>query len=151
MATYLDDLLAYHHETNQLFIEALRASSSPPEGSIRLMSHIINAHVIWLDRIEQKPFGLGVWDLHTWEKMRHLNEDCFSRTQRILTRNKLTDRCFYHNSKQVAFENTIGEILFHVINHSTHHRGQLAMLIRQGGQAPPVSDYIFARRSKLSE
>lgn len=36
---------------------------------------------------------------------------------------------------------TLAELMQHVLNHSTYHRGQVALLLRQLGQAPPATDY----------
>ena len=38
-------------------------------------------------------------------------------------------------------EYTLGELVQHLLNHSTYHRGQVALLLRQLGQSPPASDY----------
>lgn len=39
----------------------------------------------------------------------------------------------YTNIKGVAFQNSIEEILAHVMNHSTFHRGQLVTMLRGAG------------------
>ena len=36
---------------------------------------------------------------------------------------------------------TLGELLHHALNHSTYHRGQVALLLRQLGHTPPFTDY----------
>lgn len=36
---------------------------------------------------------------------------------------------------------TLGELIQHAINHSTYHRGQIALLIRQLGHVPASTDY----------
>ena len=38
-------------------------------------------------------------------------------------------------------EYTIGELVQHVLNHSTYHRGQVAVLLRQIGHRPPSTDF----------
>jgi uncharacterized damage-inducible protein DinB len=44
------------------------------------------------------------------------------------------------------FTNTIKDILFHIINHSTNHRGQIAVDFRNNGLEPLVLDYVFYKR-----
>jgi uncharacterized damage-inducible protein DinB len=44
------------------------------------------------------------------------------------------------------FSNTIKDILFHMINHSTHHRAQIAMDMRNNKLEPLPLDYIFYKR-----
>jgi uncharacterized damage-inducible protein DinB len=36
---------------------------------------------------------------------------------------------------------TLGELVQHTLNHSTHHRGQITLLLRQLGHQPPCTDY----------
>jgi uncharacterized damage-inducible protein DinB len=55
----------------------------------------------------------------------------------------------YRNSAGRAFKNSVGDIVTHVAMHGSHHRGQIARLLRQAGQEPPYTDYIqFARRDQ---
>ena len=36
---------------------------------------------------------------------------------------------------------TLAELIQHALNHSTYHRGQVALLMRQLGHVPPFTDY----------
>jgi uncharacterized damage-inducible protein DinB len=36
----------------------------------------------------------------------------------------------------------LGELLRHVVNHATYHRGQVVTMLRQLGKTPPPTDYI---------
>jgi uncharacterized damage-inducible protein DinB len=36
---------------------------------------------------------------------------------------------------------TLGQLVQHVFNHSTYHRGQVTLLLRQLGHEPPSTDY----------
>jgi uncharacterized damage-inducible protein DinB len=40
------------------------------------------------------------------------------------------------------FENNVQQIMIHLVNHGTYHRGQVAMLLRQKGFEPVNTDYI---------
>ncbi|HSC53519.1 MAG TPA: DinB family protein [Phnomibacter sp.] len=55
----------------------------------------------------------------------------------------------YKTSQGVAYEQPVAEILMHVFNHSTYHRGQLVTMMRQLGETSlPVTDFIaFTRKS----
>jgi uncharacterized damage-inducible protein DinB len=52
----------------------------------------------------------------------------------------------YQNTKGDTYENRLQQIITHVINHSMHHRGQIALLLREKGVAPPDNDYIIYKR-----
>lgn len=42
-------------------------------------------------------------------------------------------------------EQTLGDLLTHVVNHSTYHRGQVATMLRQVGAVPPATDFLLFR------
>jgi uncharacterized damage-inducible protein DinB len=48
-----------------------------------------------------------------------------------------------------AFSDPLGDLIRHVVNHSTYHRGQLVAQLRQLGQTPPNTDLIrYLRESR---
>ena len=59
---------------------------------------------------------------------------------------KLSETVTYRNSKGVAYESVVGNILSHVIIHGGYHRGQIAMLLRQTGNDPAITDFIAFER-----
>ena len=54
----------------------------------------------------------------------------------------------YQNSKGVQFNNPIYEIIQHMVNHGTYHRGNIASLIRQSGFKGVSTDFIFFLRKQ---
>jgi uncharacterized damage-inducible protein DinB len=46
------------------------------------------------------------------------------------------------------YETPVWQIVLHVVNHATLHRGQAMALLRQLGVAPPPTDLIFYYREK---
>jgi uncharacterized damage-inducible protein DinB len=52
----------------------------------------------------------------------------------------------YRNSSGTAFDTPLAVIAHHVVNHATHHRGQIAREIRRADGTPPATDYIFYDR-----
>jgi uncharacterized damage-inducible protein DinB len=44
---------------------------------------------------------------------------------------------------------TLAELIKHITNHSTYHRGQIVLLLRLLGHAPPATDYrLFLSESR---
>ena len=147
MKPFFKELFAYNHRSNQQVIAALtRQVENIPEKCIQLQSHILNAHQVWNSRIEpnQKPFG--IWDIHPIEDWAGIEQDNHENSLLILDKYNLEDRIHYKTSKGDPFSNTVRDILFQVINHSTYHRGQMAMDMRQNGLEPLVSDFIVYKR-----
>ena len=52
----------------------------------------------------------------------------------------------YRDMTGNPFTQKLADILQHIVNHSTYHRGQLTTMIRQVGVTPPRTDFlVFAR------
>jgi uncharacterized damage-inducible protein DinB len=55
----------------------------------------------------------------------------------------------YHNSKKEYFKQPVYEMLLHLFNHQTFHRGQLVTMMRQNGiEKIPATDFIVFSRKK---
>lgn len=146
MRKHFEELFAYNHHFNQAYLQYL-PQISHCEKSYRLMNHLINAHQIWLARIVQTAAS-EVWEMHSWEELQQIHEVNYSNTKKLLRNISLDQRIVYQNSKGDTFENTVQDILFHIINHSTYHRAQIATDIKLQGYEPIATDYIFYKREK---
>ena len=58
----------------------------------------------------------------------------------------LTQSVRYQNTSGTPFENELQDLAHHVVNHGTHHRAQIAQTLRQSGESPPATDYIYFLR-----
>lgn len=140
----------YNHHANKQFIQLIQGLDNPPEKTITFIDHIFNAHQIWLNRIHPEGEAFGVWQSHDRAAWQALNAQLHQRSIQYLkndpVKRDLQSQITYKNSKGQSFTNVLQDIYFHVINHGTHHRSQIALLLRQNEIAPPASDYIFYRR-----
>ena len=48
------------------------------------------------------------------------------------------------------FRSRVGDVLPHLFSHAAYHRGQIALLVRQAGGTPALTDFIYADRETLS-
>ena len=146
MKKHFQDLLQYNQHFNQLLIQNyLENNSIWDEKSKNLLNHILNAHQIWNARILNNN-QFEVWQINADNLLLDINTENFFNSSKILDERELTEKTSYKNSKGNEFENSIQAIFFHFINHSTYHRGQLAMLMKQAGLDPINTDYIFYKR-----
>ena len=148
MTGFFPDLFEYSNYSNEKLIIHLNANSDKiSEKSLQLMNHIINAHQIWNSRIiGVTPFK--VWEIRPLNELTEIESLNYKTTLKILDEMDTSKIVAYTNSNGVSFQNTVGDILFHIINHSTYHRAQIATECRNGGFTPLVTDYIFFRRDK---
>ncbi|MGB8061635.1 MAG: DinB family protein [Candidatus Sulfotelmatobacter sp.] len=144
---------AYDAWANREVMAAIRASAGD-ERARQLMSHIVAAERLWLERLEQKPQSVPVWpkaDLQWCEaQVAELSRLWTEYLQRIAAED-LGRSISYKNSKGEAWSSTIEDILTHVILHSTYHRGQIASHMRSIGQTPANTDFIHGVRQGLVE
>ncbi len=147
MKPFFKELIEYSHYTNQkLAAVFMENPDKTSEKSVKLFSHILNAQHIWNNRIEQKQTIYSVWQIQPVEDFKRIDRLNYEHSLSILDRFDFGDVIHYKTSTGLPFTNTVKEILFHVINHSTHHRAQIATEFKQNGLEPLAMDYILYKR-----
>jgi len=146
MTEKLIDLFEYTHHFNKQMIQYISENvSAVDDKTISLINHTLNAQQIWNSRIlGEKTFE--VWQINPLADLEKINDRNHEKSIGILNNCDLDKRIEYQNSKGTKFENSIFEMLFHAINHSTYHRGQINSLLKQSGLTPILTDYIFYKR-----
>ena len=148
LAEFFKDIFQYHHHINQQLIDELKKHQQTlPERSIPLFCHCINAHHIWNSRIISEKPAVGVHEIHTLEELKKMDKSNNEYTLRILDEVDLEKKFEYQNSKGKSYSNSVKDILFHICNHFTHHKGQIIADFRSKNIQPLITDYIFYKRS----
>lgn len=126
----------------------MQTADAVPERAVTLFSHLLRAQDIWYGRVAGTDHAaLDLWATDSLQ-------DCAERLEASTRRwaALLDDRddapVAYTNSSGTAFETPLQDIFLHVVNHGTHHRAQIALLLREADIAPPATDYIFFRREQ---
>lgn len=147
MKDFFRELFEYGHHYNQKVAQLLVLNETKvTEKATRLYSHILNAHQIWNARVNEIPPGCGVWDIRPTQEFLGIDLKNHQDTLLLLEKGDLNKIIKYSTSKGDPFSNSTRDILFHVINHSTHHRAQISTEFRQAGIEPIAMDYIFYKR-----
>lgn len=138
--------LAYNDAMNLTMIHRLKDLEHPPHETVELLGHIVKAELLWLERLygteKIKKSFFENWPLSEIESHQVESHKGWISALNEYDEEGLNTIFAYHNLKGEAFENSLYDILFHVINHSTHHRAQISKILRQHDIAPPVMDYI---------
>ena len=146
----LQHLFNYDEWANLEVLRVLRASST--ERSQKLLAHILSAENLWLERLQQKPPTRAVWPELPLEQCEKEIKDLAAAWKRWLQKGVDLDRqVSYKNSRGEDWTSREGDILLHVITHSTYHRGQIAAELRAEGIAPASTDFIHGVRQGLVE
>ena len=147
MRSLFNQLFDYNFYCNRKIIEKCISIEKVPNRSVELFSHILNAHHIWNKRLLDEDWQYGVWQVHEvkdWEDLHYENQRT---TFEIITNtDDFTKRVDYKTTEGRVFANELKDILFHIINHSTHHRGQIATEFRKNKIESEQLDYIFYKR-----
>lgn len=156
----LRDLYAYNLWANLRAMEACapltsgelhRDLGSSFPTLIGTLAHILSAEWIWLERWSgRSPAGLpDDWDLSTLQAIRWRWAEVETRRAEILaslTEEALAAPVAYRNTRGEPFLAPLGQLMRHVINHSTYHRGQIATMLRQLGHPAPQTDLVLYHR-----
>ena len=146
MKEKLVDLFEYTYHFNKEMIQVIAENLKEiDEKTIGLINHTLNAQQIWNSRI-LGGISFEVWQINPFENLDDINQHNFNRSIEIVEKYDVDQRVQYENSKGTKFENTVFEMLFQAINHSTYHRGQINSLLRKNGIDPVLTDYIFYKR-----
>lgn len=146
MKEKLVDLFEYTYHFNKEMIKIISENlEKVEEKTISLINHTLNAQQIWNSRIlNEKSFE--VWQINPFENLNGINQQNFNKSLEIVQKFDPDQKIEYQNSRGTKFENTVFEMLFQAINHSTYHRGQINSLLKQSGITPILTDYIFYKR-----
>ena len=143
----LAELLDHVAWADERAVAALRtlpdASAERAQGT-RLYAHLAGAAHTWLARLEHRVPEHAVWPELTLDEAIALADASLAGLRAIARRDEsaLAEEVEYRNSAGQSFRNTVAELLSQVALHGSYHRGQLALLTRQGGGTPAATDYI---------
>jgi uncharacterized damage-inducible protein DinB len=148
---------SFHHWATGRAFDAL-AALTPEEldrkwgGSFAtargLLKHIVGADQLWIERLNgYSPRAMpefpgsyaGQQFRDEWRKL-EARERTFIEA---LTPAQLAKDLTYTNLKGVTSTWPLADVLYHIVNHGTYHRGQITHLLRDLGKDAPGTDYVL--------
>ena len=150
---HLHRLFVYDDWANRETLESLKKTGAPPPRSLRCLAYP-GRGVAVVGPMELNPRAALVWPEMTLAQC----EEQIASIRQIwqsylggLDTAKLSRRIAYRNTKGESWENTVQNILLHVVMHSAYHRGQIAADMRAAGHEPAYADFIHSVRQGLVE
>ena len=149
-------LYDFNRWANLLFLDALAElsdeelgrdlKSSFPNVAATLV-HLLGAEWIWLERwMGRTPVGFpDAAELNSVARVRTRWDALWAEQQRLLAGlddDALRRPVTYRNLAGNEFTQPLGDLMRHVVNHATYHRGQLTTLLRQLGHPAPGTDLV---------
>jgi len=114
--------------------------------------HILSANKVWLDRwTGRKPEPLSVEnfpEIEIFKKQWDMYQCGISNFLQSLTDERLNTPLQYSDFKGNIYNESLFQLMLHKVNHSSYHRGQLVMMLRQLGMEVVSTDMITYIRQK---
>jgi uncharacterized damage-inducible protein DinB len=115
--------------------------------------HLYDAESIWYQRLQQvekmirqsENQAATMQDVaNGWQQQSRLWLDWIGN----VSEEQLKEIFHYQNMKGEKFQQPLQEVLLHLFNHSTYHRGQLVTMLRQVGvEKIPATDFVHWART----
>jgi len=142
--------------------ETLHADKGAYFGSIfATLNHLCVGDTIWLKRFSPAlqahqaygpiialpmPTSLNEFlanNFNDLKERRQLLDETLLELTTLLTDEELSQPISYQNSKGEVANKTLFNLLMHLFNHQTHHRGQVTTLLSQAGIDIGITDLVF--------
>lgn len=156
------DLYAFNRWANLRFLDAVepltpgelsRDLESSFPSVLATLTHLLGAEWVWLARwkgtspttfpdaaaLDSLPAIRARWDALWEEQQAYLAG---------LTGSELAAPLAYRNMAGQEYSQPLAELLRHVVNHGTYHRGQVTTMLRQLGHAAPSTDLVTWYRTR---
>lgn len=161
MKAHFQRMAAYNRWANARLYEAVgrlspEAFAAPRSGFfpslLKTLNHILVGDTVWMGRLDATGSGITSLDqiLHTdfaaLKAARSAMDERAAAYVDALAAARLAEDLVYRTMAGEAMTMQIAQVLAHVFNHQTHHRGQAHAMLSSTDVAPPVLDLIYFLR-----
>jgi uncharacterized damage-inducible protein DinB len=130
-------------------LHSLPPDSPHAERARRLYAHVAAAEHVWLARLEGRTPEHPVWPALALDEAAALAATAVDGLRAhvdALDPDALDAPVSYRTTTGDAHRSTVREIVTHAALHGSYHRGQIALLVREGGGTPMPTDFIVWSR-----
>jgi uncharacterized damage-inducible protein DinB len=140
--------LAWADERTRASIESLDPQSEAYAECVRLYAHMAAAQHVWLARVLGATPRHAVWPALSLAEAAELSRESLAGWREVAAQGNeiLASTVEYLTGTGARYHNTVDEIVTQVLLHGSHHRGQVAHIVRRAGGQPAATDWIFHRR-----
>ena len=164
LAAHVESLLNYHQWAYERLIEALAAVDDTAYrapcglffGSLHgTLNHLAVVDRIWLARVQGKPWQFERLDSEAAHERDELaaflveGVDAWKQWLDGQDERALRMPLDYRNMAGQEQRQTLINVIQHLVNHGTHHRGQMSAALTALGQPAPMLDYIYFLPERL--
>ena len=145
MQAHFKKLFEYDKWANNTLLEKFEHQFPQNPHIYALMSHLLSAQRIWLDRCLDLPQSAIIWGERLPDELREDTENYHLAWVDFINRLQADDfesSVTYTNFKGDTYTTKLSDIITQVLNHGAHHRGQIMTLMKEEGFVLPNIDYI---------
>lgn len=144
MKRYFLKLYQYNAWANKRVIGCITDQHVTDDKILTLMGHVLAAQFLWLHRIKGLPApDVKLWGTYQLDQLMALSEKAGKEWLDFIDSTENFNReMTYKNYVGENYTNNVEMIMIHLVNHSSYHRAQIAMLLRQKGLEPINTDFI---------
>jgi uncharacterized damage-inducible protein DinB len=139
----------FEHWSNTLILNSLKTLKENDEKAMKLFSHLLSSHCMWLSRVNKTAFTCTLFQERTLEECKILMDENLLGWKKYLvdkTQDDLAEVIEFMAAWEVnpsKRKMRIDDAIIHIINHSSYHRGQLVLSIKDKVDELPLSTYII--------
>lgn len=147
MREYFQKLFAHEYWANVKVLETYMEARQATDRAHEILSHMIAAQKIWIERINGIRSDTQVWEVFEKEALSGLFDANYQALIQTLEKEEDFSRMVsYQNSRGEHYSSTLSDMLTHLALHASYHRGQVILLIKGQVEKLPATDYIFYYR-----
>ena len=155
-ADNMKDIFDYHFTLNRKMLDYCEVNLTPEQfekdvgisqGSIKnLFVHIINTDFRWFSGLcgDVLPDHADPEQYSDYDDIRESMDEVEKNVKSFLF--GLDD---IRLNEEFESGLNVWQVLFHVVNHGTHHRAQISAILRQLGVEPQPQDFVFYVMNRL--
>jgi len=139
-------------EANKLSADELTRDFKTADKSVlETLVHVFAADRIWLARVQGTTRASFIdpqdRDLAVLNKQWPALQQSWKQYTASLGDQDVLKVISYQDTKGNPYQQPLWQILLHLVNHGTHHRGQVSGFLRSMGHTPPVLDLMAYYRT----
>jgi uncharacterized damage-inducible protein DinB len=144
MKSYFLKLYQYNAWATKRVLNCLEKQNVNDEKVLSIMGHVVAAQFLWLHRIKGlPPAQVKLWGEYTLPQLISMADEAGKLWIEFVDSTEDFNRDLdYINYVGEPYITNVEMIMIHLVNHSSYHRAQIALLLRQKGLEPINTDFI---------
>lgn len=140
MNDFLAKQFQYSHWATSELIKSIEEFDIKDGYIFKMLSHNLNAQFMRLAMLNGETTDFTIWDVFSLSDLKKYNDESYQIALDFINKTNQIGWARIVEGKTLSgdsFKMAVSDMLMHLINHGSHHRGQIASKIRELGHVPP--------------